>query len=153
MKRLPDWIVNSKSGRVSMRGSQLGQAGASTGREQTALIKLFKAEAMSTKRQTTRAMSTKRQTTADSVLGPYHRIETPQTAAMPLAQAAPQIGCERPPSMACAGRGPSQFGRAHGTRRPGQIADRGRVHRACDTVVRFVNGDRRLIEGTHPACH
>src|SRR5271166_4213591 len=68
MKRLPDWIVNSKSGRVSMRGSQLGQAGASTGREQTALIKLFKGG----------AMAAKRQTTADAVLGPYHESKLPR---------------------------------------------------------------------------
>ena len=85
-------------------------------------------------------MATKRPSTADAVLGPCHESKSPQTAAIPLAQAAPRIGCERPPSMACDGRGPNQFGRAHGTRRPGPIGDRGQVRRACDKVVRFVKG-------------
>jgi hypothetical protein len=72
---------------------------------------------------------------------------------MPLAQAAPRIGCERSPSMTCTARVPNQFGRANGTRRPGPRDDRGRVRRACDQVVRFVKGRRRLTGGTHASCH
>src|SRR5271165_4874944 len=60
--------VSSKSGRVRTRGSRMSQAGASTGREQTALIKLFKGG----------AMATKRETTADAVLGPYHETKLPR---------------------------------------------------------------------------
>src|SRR5271166_5496431 len=69
MKRLPGWNVSSKSGRViRMRGSRMEQAEASTGREQTALIKFFKAG----------AISTKRRTTADAILGPYHESKLPR---------------------------------------------------------------------------
>lgn len=66
---------------------------------------------------------------------------------MPLAQAAPRIGSERPPSMACAGSGPVSSGCANGARRPIPTENRGRTNRACDLVVRFVKGRRRRAEG------
>src|SRR5208337_5386481 len=68
LERLTGWNVSSKSGRMSLRGSRIRQAGARTGGEQTALIKLFK----------TGAMATKRRTTADAVLGPYHESKLPR---------------------------------------------------------------------------
>jgi hypothetical protein len=143
MKRLPGWNVSSKSGRVKMRDSRMGQAGASTGREQTALIKLFKAG----------AMSTKRQTTADSVPGPYHGSKLPRRPPCHWLRPPRKSVVNAPPPWRApdAGRISSAGRTAPGD--PARSVIGARFRRACDTVVRFANGYRRLIEGAHPACH
>ena len=142
MKRLPGWNVGSKSGRERMRSNRMGHAGDSTGREQTALIKLFKAGAMTT-----------RQTTADSVLGPYHESKLPRRPPCHWLRPPRKSVVNAPPPWRApdAGRISSAGRTAPGDQARSVIG--ARFRRACDTVVRFANGYRRLIEGTHPACH
>ena len=55
---------------------------------------------------------------------------------MPLAQAAPRIGCERSPSLARSHQRPTRFGPRYKTRGPASINDRDRSFRAQAKVVR-----------------
>ena len=55
---------------------------------------------------------------------------------MPLAQAAPRIGCERSPSLARPGQRPTRFGPRIRTRGPASIDDRDGSFRAQAKVVR-----------------
>ena len=55
---------------------------------------------------------------------------------MPLAQAAPRIGCERSPSLARSHRPPTRLGARLQTRGPASINDRDRSFRAQAKVVR-----------------